>query len=86
MYVGTSVGISTHITAQLSIYIHARARTYMYTYLPMHPLNKKLKTSMHLSKMHTPHLDFDRFSFDGCLRQMGILPTTPEYATPEKRC
>jgi hypothetical protein len=41
---------------------------------------------MHLSKIDTPHLDFDRFSFDGCLRQMGILPTTPEYATPEKRC
>ena len=41
-------------------------------------VGKKLKSLEGKFEKATPRPILDRFSFDGCLREMGILPTTPE--------
>jgi hypothetical protein len=51
----------------------------IYVYIPIGaPLGKKLKSLIKSLEKDTPRPIFDRFSFDGCLREMGILPSTPE--------
>ena len=51
----------------------------VYVYLPIpYTIGKKLKSSGKILEKVTPHPILDWFSFDGCLREMGILPITPE--------
>jgi hypothetical protein len=51
----------------------------VYVYLPIpYTIGKKLKSLTKSLEKVTPRPILDRFSFDGCLREMGILPTTPE--------
>jgi len=51
----------------------------VYVYLPIAmTVGKKLKSLTKSLEKVTPHPILDRFSFDGCLREMGILPITPE--------
>jgi hypothetical protein len=51
----------------------------VYIYLPIAmTADKKLKSLTKSLEKVTPHPILDRFSFDGCLREMGILPSTPE--------
>jgi len=51
----------------------------VYVYLPIAmTVGKKLKSSDKSLEKVTPHPILDWFSFDWCLREMGILPSTPE--------
>jgi len=59
--------------------MHMRARVTYIDLAAAQQLGKKLKSSDKSFEIDTPHAKFDRFSFHGCLREMGILPATPEY-------